>query len=58
MATGWTGSDLPGEWYWQSGTGMGGVLNIVAETGAYALSDRASWCVGRKQQHQIAGKPF
>ena len=43
-----------GEWYWQSGTGMGGVLNIAAETGAYALSDRASWIAfGRKQQHQI-----
>ena len=43
-----------GEWYWQSGTGMGGVLNIATETSAYALSDRASWIAfGRKQQHQI-----
>lgn len=43
-----------GDWYWQSGAGMGGVLNIAAETGSYALSDRASWIAfGRKQQHQI-----
>lgn len=43
-----------GDWYWQSGTGMGGVLNIAAETNAYTLSDRASWIAfGRKQQHQI-----
>ena len=43
-----------GDWYWQSGTGMGGVLNIAAETGSYALSDRASWIAfGRKQQHRI-----
>ena len=42
------------DWYWQSGTGMGGVLNIAAETNAYTLSDRASWIAfGRKQQHQI-----
>ena len=43
-----------GDWYWQSGTGMGGVLNIAAETNAYTLSDRASWIAfGRKQQHKI-----
>jgi tungstate transport system substrate-binding protein len=30
-------------WYAESGQGMGATLTIAAETGAYTLSDRATW---------------
>lgn len=31
------------DWYREAGTGMGEVLNMSAGTGAYTLSDRATW---------------
>jgi tungstate transport system substrate-binding protein len=32
-----------GQWYIETGTGMGGTLNTAAALNAYALTDRASW---------------
>jgi tungstate transport system substrate-binding protein len=32
-----------GDWYTESGTGMGDTLNITAERGAYTLSDRGTY---------------
>lgn len=32
-----------GEWYMEAGQGMGKVLQIAAETGAYTLTDRGTW---------------
>ena len=32
-----------GEWYRETGSGMGATLNAAVGMGAYALSDRASW---------------
>ena len=38
------GIDQPkGEWYRETGSGMGATLNIAAGMSAYALSDRATW---------------
>lgn len=41
-----TGVDVgaaSGDWYRETGTGMGATLNIAAGMGAYALTDRATW---------------
>ncbi|MEO0681578.1 MAG: substrate-binding domain-containing protein [Pseudomonadota bacterium] len=32
-----------GDWYRETGSGMGATLNIAAGMGAYALTDRATW---------------
>ncbi len=32
-----------GNWYLESGAGMGATLNLAAAKGAYALTDRATW---------------
>ncbi len=32
-----------GKWYMEAGQGMGKVLQIAAETGAYSLTDRGTW---------------
>ncbi len=39
------GLDVPStdEWYAESGQGMAATLTIAAETGAYTLTDRATW---------------
>jgi len=44
----WTGSGIDvaaasGGWYRETGSGMGATLNIAVGTGAYTLTDRASW---------------
>ncbi len=36
-------SSASGEWYRETGTGMGATLNIAVGMAAYALTDRASW---------------
>lgn len=41
-----TGVDLKqasGNWYRETGSGMGATLNVAAALGAYSLSDRATW---------------
>ncbi len=32
-----------GSWYLETGSGMGATLNLAANTGAYTLTDRATW---------------
>ncbi len=32
-----------GDWYFETGSGMGATLNIAAATNAYALTDRGTW---------------
>ncbi len=44
----WSEADVPvaqasGTWYLETGQGMGATLNIAVGTGAYALTDRATW---------------
>jgi len=39
-----------GTWYREAGSGMGATLNIAAGTGAYTLSDRATWIAFRNKQ--------
>lgn len=34
---------VSGDWYRETGAGMGATLNIAAGMGAYALTDRATW---------------
>jgi tungstate transport system substrate-binding protein len=43
-----------GEWYRETGSGMGATLNIAVGMDAYALTDRATWIsFGNKGQHRI-----
>ncbi|MEM6987713.1 MAG: substrate-binding domain-containing protein [Pseudomonadota bacterium] len=43
-----------GQWYLETGTGMGATLNIAVESNAYALTDRATWInFGNKMAHEI-----
>jgi tungstate transport system substrate-binding protein len=38
-----TGVEPGGDWYRETGSGMGATLNTAAQMGAYALTDRATW---------------
>ncbi len=41
-------------WYLETGRGMGTTLNFAVETGAYTLSDRATWLAfGNKRDYRI-----
>lgn len=47
----WKAADLSPEgkpWYQQTGLGMGETLNVAAEKGGYALSDRGTWLARRR----------
>ncbi|MEM1268024.1 MAG: substrate-binding domain-containing protein [Pseudomonadota bacterium] len=49
-----------GTWYLETGAGMGATLNIATATGAYVLTDRATWIsFGNKGRQEIlvAGDP-
>jgi tungstate transport system substrate-binding protein len=37
------GAEPKGDWYRETGSGMGATLNTAAQLGAYALTDRATW---------------
>lgn len=37
------GVEPKGDWYRETGSGMGATLNTAAQMGAYALTDRATW---------------
>ncbi|WP_428925668.1 substrate-binding domain-containing protein [Marinibacterium sp. SX1] len=56
----WTaaGIDAPaasGEWYRETGSGMGATLNAGTAMGAYIMTDRATWIAfGNKGDYQIA----
>ena len=44
-----------GQWYRETGSGMGATLNTAVGMGAYALTDRATWIsFGNKGDYQIA----
>jgi tungstate transport system substrate-binding protein len=44
-----------GEWYRETGSGMGATLNAGIGMGAYVMADRATWIsFGNKQDYQIA----
>ena len=42
------GTDPEGEWYLESGQGMGATLRIASEKGAYTLTDRATYLSQRE----------
>lgn len=43
-----------GDWYLETGSGMGATLNIAVATDAYAMTDRATWIAfGNKRGHQV-----
>ncbi|UUP15714.1 substrate-binding domain-containing protein [Nitratireductor thuwali] len=52
-----TGIDVgsaSGEWYRETGSGMGATLNTAIGMGAYALTDRATWIsYGNKAGHKV-----
>ncbi|MEM7547234.1 MAG: substrate-binding domain-containing protein [Pseudomonadota bacterium] len=39
----WNGSIAPGDWYRETGAGMGATLNIAASSDGYTLVDRGTW---------------
>jgi tungstate transport system substrate-binding protein len=52
----WKAADFEaaGEWYRETGQGMGPSLNIASELNAYILTDRATWAnFGRKGELEI-----
>lgn len=47
-------SAASGNWYRETGSGMGATLNVAIGMGAYALTDRATWIsFGNKGDHEI-----
>jgi tungstate transport system substrate-binding protein len=40
-----------GDWYLETGSGMGATLNTAVGSGAYTLTDRATWITYRNQQN-------
>ena len=43
-----------GEWYRETGSGMGATLNVAVGMDAYAMTDRATWIAfGNKGDHEI-----
>lgn len=43
-----------GEWYRETGSGMGATLNVGISMGAYVMTDRATWIsFGNKQDYEI-----
>lgn len=43
-----------GEWYLESGSGMGTTINVAVEERAYTLADRGTWIsFGNKKDHRI-----
>lgn len=46
-----------GDWYRETGSGMGATLNVATGSSAYALTDRATWIAfGNKQGFEILVK--
>ncbi|QAU14227.1 molybdenum transporter [Halorubrum sp. BOL3-1] len=43
------GTEPDGDWYQETGTGMGEALNVAAQQGAYALSDRGTFISQRSK---------
>lgn len=49
------GSGAPrGDWYRESGSGMGATIRVAIESGGYTLTDRATWIAfGAKGAHEV-----
>lgn len=48
-------SEASGDWYRETGSGMGATLNTGTGMGAYIMTDRATWIAfGNKGEYQIA----
>jgi tungstate transport system substrate-binding protein len=46
--------EASGEWYRETGSGMGKTLNTAVQMGAYTMSDRATWLnFGNKKDYEI-----
>ncbi|MCV6598128.1 MAG: substrate-binding domain-containing protein [Mangrovicoccus sp.] len=53
-AAGVAAQQASGQWYRETGAGMGATLNTGIGMGAYLLSDRATWIAfGNKRDHQV-----
>jgi len=48
--TGIKPQNFSGDWYFETGSGMGTTLNIGVELGAYVFTDRATWISFRNKQ--------
>ena len=45
---------LAGDWYLETGSGMGATLNFAVQSNSYALTDRATWLAfANKYRHRI-----
>lgn len=52
--TGIDAAAASGRWYRETGSGMGATLNLAVSSGAYALTDRATWIsFGNKGDHDV-----
>jgi len=47
------GIEPSGDWYRQTGTGMGGTINVAAEKGGYTLTDRATYLSLKKNMDLV-----
>lgn len=53
-SAGLTPTDESGDWYRETGSGMGATLNIAVGMGAYTMTDRATWLAfENRQNHEI-----
>lgn len=47
-------TEASGQWYRETGSGMGATLNVAVGMGAYTMTDRATWIAfGNKGDHRI-----
>jgi len=57
-----TGIDVAaasGDWYRETGSGMGATLNVAVGMGAYTMTDRGTWIAfGNKREHRILLEGF
>lgn len=50
----WGGNAPAGNWYRESGSGMGATIRVAIESSGYTLTDRATWVAfGAKGEHEI-----
>ena len=53
-ATGVDVASVSGDWYRETGSGMGATLNVTVEMNAYTMTDRGTWIsFGNKQDFEI-----
>ena len=52
-AAGETPKDASGNWYLETGLGMGATLNFAVQADAYALTDRATWLTFKNKTEHV-----